>query len=61
MFWFFGHTSCGILAPQPGIEPKPPALEGGVWSTGPPVKFLLFSWHQKLSSTPTQTHGTAFH
>ena len=21
MFWFFGHEACGILAPQPGIEP----------------------------------------
>ena len=43
MFWFFGHMSYGILAPQPGIKPKPPALGGGVLSTGPPVKFLLFS------------------
>ena len=30
MFWFFGHEACGILAPQPGIEPTPPALEGEV-------------------------------
>ena len=21
MFWFFGHEACGILVPQPGIEP----------------------------------------
>ena len=28
MFWFFGHEACGILAPQPGIEPASPALEG---------------------------------
>ena len=29
MFWifFFGHKACGILAPQPGIELMPPALE----------------------------------
>ena len=26
---FFGHTACGILVPQPGIEPASPALE--VW------------------------------
>ena len=37
MFWFiFGRKACGILAPQPGIEPVPPALEGEVLSTGPP-------------------------
>ena len=29
-FIFFGPTACGILAPQPRIEPMPPALE--VWS-----------------------------
>ena len=23
----FGQEACGILAPQPGIEPAPPALE----------------------------------
>ena len=26
-FWIFGHEACGILAPRPGIEPAPPALE----------------------------------
>ena len=33
--WFFGLESCGILAPQTGIEPIPPALEGKVnhWTT----------------------------
>ena len=30
MFWFFGHKACGILDPQPGIEPTPAALEGEV-------------------------------
>ena len=30
MFWFFGQEACGILAPWPGIEPLPPALEGKV-------------------------------
>ena len=36
MFWFFGHKACGILAPQPGTEPAPAALEGEVfnhWTT----------------------------
>ena len=28
MFWFFGPEACGILAPQPGIQPTPSALEG---------------------------------
>ena len=42
MFWFFGPGACGILAPQPGIEPAPPALEGKVLTTGPPEKSLEF-------------------
>ena len=31
-YYFFGphHTACGILAPRPGIEPAPPAVEA--WS-----------------------------
>ena len=46
MFWIFGHEACGILAPQPGVKPTPPALEGEVVITGqtekgPPV----FFWH----------------
>ena len=28
MFWIFGHEACGVLAPWPGIDPTPPALEG---------------------------------
>ena len=40
MFWFFGHETCGILAPWPGIEPTPLALEGKVLTTGPPGKPL---------------------
>ena len=42
MFWFFGHEACGILAPRPGIEPAPPALEGEVLTTGLPGKCQLF-------------------
>ena len=34
MFWFFGPKAHRILAPQPGIEPTPPALEGKVLTTG---------------------------
>ena len=40
VFWFFGCKACGILAPQPGIEPALPALEGEVLTTGPPGKSL---------------------
>ena len=32
LIYLFGHEVCGILAPQPGIEPAPPALEGEVSS-----------------------------
>ena len=38
MFWFFGRGACGMLAPQPGIEPAPRALEGEVLTTGLPAK-----------------------
>ena len=39
----------GMLAPQPGIEPASPALEGGFLTTGPPGKnqrmfFFFFSF-----------------
>ena len=40
MPWFLGGEACGILAPQPGIKPSPPALEGEVLTTGPPGKSL---------------------
>ena len=30
LFRFFDRESCQILAPRPGIEPTPPALEGKV-------------------------------
>ena len=38
MFWIFGREAYGISAPQPGIEPAPPALEGEVLTIGPPGK-----------------------
>ena len=38
IFCFFVHKACGILAPQPGIEPATPALKGEVSTTGPPRK-----------------------
>ena len=30
VFWFFGRKACEFLAPWPGIEPVPPAVEGKV-------------------------------
>ena len=43
MFWFFGLGACEILAPWPGIELVPPALEGKVLTTGLPGKSLDLS------------------
>ena len=40
MPWPLGCEACGILAPRPGIEPAPAALEDEVPTTGPPGKFL---------------------
>lgn len=34
----FGFQACGIFASRPEIKPTPPALEGGVFTTGPPGK-----------------------
>ena len=38
LLWFCYGFLCGILAPQPGIKPIPPALEGEVLTHGPPGK-----------------------
>ena len=38
VLFFFGCEACGILVPQPGIEPASSALEGGVLTTGAPGK-----------------------
>ena len=42
MFGFFGHEACGILAPWPGIEPTPTALEDEVLAAESPGKSLNF-------------------
>ena len=49
MFWFFDCMACGIIAPQPGIEPSSPALEGKVLTTGPPGKSLNDLFKYSLS------------
>ena len=41
-FFFFGHDTCGLLAPWPRIEPVPSALEGEVLTTGTSGKSLDF-------------------
>ena len=40
-FIFLSKEACGILAPQPGMEPTPSALGGKVLTTGPPGKLLI--------------------
>ena len=47
---------CGILVPQPGIEPKSPALQGGFLTTEPPGKVsrmgFCFCFLNKVKSNP---------
>ena len=50
-------TACGILAPQPGIKPMTPALEGGFLMTGPPGKSLLIAFLKPSSSAPLSKQG----
>ena len=40
IYSFFGCTVCGILVPQPGVEPTPPAVEARSLNIGPPGKSL---------------------
>ena len=40
-FWYFGGEACGILPPQPGVEPALLALEGKVLTTGLLGKSLI--------------------
>ena len=51
MFWFSGFEACGILAPQPEIEPALPALEGEASTMAPPGKSL--SSTQVAHQSPT--------
>ena len=62
MFWFFGRKACGILAPQLGIEPAPPALEGKVPTTGLPGKsqkilILGVCYRLNICVTPLNSYG----
>ena len=63
MFWFLGCETCGILAPQPGTDPAPHALEIDVLTTGPSGKspqifFRLVSVFH-LNSSLSQLLGSA--
>ena len=61
MFWFFGHEACGILAPRPGIEPTPPALEGEVLTTGPLGKSQYHPYLKTRKSRFREVTETASH
>ena len=51
----------GILAPQPGIEPTFPALEGGFLATGPPGNSLgIFDASIFERSAESESHFVAF-
>ena len=50
MFWFLGPEACGILAPRPGIEPAPSALEGKVLTSGPPGKSAGIKFFSSIES-----------
>ena len=39
-FWGAAHAPCGILIPQPGLNPHPLEWEHGILTTGPPGKSL---------------------
>ena len=65
---FFGHETCRIWAPQPGIKPALLALEAEVLTSGPPGKSLDFSvWNLQMvevfliltMTVITQTHKIA--
>ena len=60
--WFFGCEACGILAPQPGLKPAPPALEDEVLTTGPPGRSLVIIiylpvWKTYYLDEWSETHG----
>ena len=44
MSWFLGYRAYGILAPRPGTEPAPSALEGEVLTTGPAGKSQVYGF-----------------
>ena len=55
MFWFFGHKACGILAPQPEIEPTPSALEGEVFNHWTAREVPIFYFYTRVKSDLSTT------
>ena len=49
-FGFFGHEACGILTPQPGLNPYFLQCKTGVLITGPPGKSL--KWQILIPGLP---------
>ena len=59
LMFLFGHGACGLLSPQPGIEPAPPAL-AELFYTGPAGKFLpTLLHHMSVLYRPAQTSISA--
>ena len=50
MFQFFYLKACGILAPQPGIDPTPRALGSEVLTSGLPWTSLAYIFDVFLKS-----------
>ena len=46
---FFGQEACGILAPQPGMDHAPPALDGEVVFISSRSLFNISCFSQSLS------------
>ena len=66
MFWFFFFLGCRDSAPQPGIQPTSPTLEGEVLLTGQPGKSHLpdlykiksgCAWGMQMLSGENTVHG----
>ena len=57
VFWFFDPEACGILAPQPGIEPESPALQGEVLTTGPPRKSQFNTVYSECTPKSSYIYG----
>ena len=56
-----GHTgsvpvACGVLVPQPGIEPSSPALQGGLFTLWTTREVPSFSYSLGENSAPLSTH-----
>ena len=51
---FSCSAACGILVPQPGIEPVSPALEGRFFTIGPPGKSLILKIKRRETSLAVQ-------